>query len=408
MRQKNILCQASKKVCRKYINCYLAKPEQKLTIKLLSLYLAFMMRRKKQYLFCPGPVNVAANVLQAAIDNEIGHREAEFSDLFRRTQNNLLSLFEVKNKAIYFPVIITGSGSAANEAVLSSIGPNKRVLVLANGAFGERLFSLSKLHNPHTLELKFGWGKPIDVARVERYIRTKNIDCVAMVHHETSTGMLNPIADIGKLTKRHKILFIVDAISSAASEKIAIEMWNIGFLTTSSSKAIASLPGLSVVIGKKAEFEKLKNTKAKTVYLDLYKFYCFAIELFQTPNTPAVQLFFALDQAITNILRVGVWGYRERMKQRALFLRAGLRKLGLSFLIPDEQMSNVLTTVHMPSYLTFAQLQKELRKRNIIVYNGKGPLADKVFQVANMGEITLRDIDMLLRVLGDILKRKTA
>lgn len=367
-----------------------------------------MKRGKKQYLFCPGPVNVAANVLRASTAYEIGHREAEFSDLFLRLQNNLLTLFEVKNKATYLPVIITGSGTAANEAVLSSIGASKRVLVLANGAFGERLYAIAKLHNPHTVELNFGWGKPIDIVRVERYIQTKNIDCVAMVHHETSTGMLNPIADVGKLTKRHKILFIMDAISSAAAEKIAIETWNIGFLTTSSSKAIASLPGLSVVIGKKAEFEKLRNTKAKTSYLDLYKFYSFATELSQTPNTPAVHLFFALDQAVTNILRVGVGRHREQLKKRATSLRAGLSKLGLSFLIPDKQMSNVLTTVHIPSYLTFAHLQKELRKRNIIVYNGKGPLADKVFQVANMGEITLRDIDMLLRVLGDILQRKTS
>lgn len=367
-----------------------------------------MMRRKKQYLFCPGPVNVAQNVRQAAADNEIGHRESEFCELFVGLQKKLLSLFEIKNKKAYCPIIITGSGTAANEAVLSSLPGEKHVLILSNGAFGERLYDIAFLHNSETTILNFGWGIPIDVALIEQYIRTKPVDTIVMVHHETSTGMLNPIADVGKLSKRYNALFIVDAISSVASEKIELERWNIGFLTTSSSKAISSLPGLSVVVGKQTEFEKLKKTKAKTAYLDLYKFYSFATTLSQTPNTPAVQLFFALDQAIANILRIGVGRYRKQLKKRANALRLGLKKLGLTFLIPEEYMGNVLTSVHVPSSITVLELQNKLRKRNIVVYNGKGSLADKVFQIANMGEITLRDIDMLLRVLGDILKRKTA
>lgn len=364
-----------------------------------------MKRGKKQYLFCPGPVNVAANVLQAAIDNEIGHRELEFSDLFRRLQKNLLLLFEIKSKTAYLPLIITGSGTAANEAVLSSIAPNKRVLVLANGAFGERLYDIARIHNRHTAVLNFGWATPIDLSKVKQYIHTKKIDCIVMVHHETSTGMLNPIDLVGALAKRHKQLFIVDAISSAGAEKIALEQWNIGFVTTSSSKAIASLPGLSIIIGKITEFEKLKNTKPTIAYLNLYKFYHYAKMLSQTPNTPAIQLFFALDQAIANVLNFGVGESRKQLAKRASHLRAGLKKLGLIFLIDENHMSNALVTVSIPPSITIALLQKELRERNIIVYNGKGPLTDKVFQIATMGEISLRNIDRLLRALASILKR---
>lgn len=360
-------------------------------------------RLKKQYLFCPGPVNVAQNVKEAVVECEIGHREDEFSAIVRRLQKKILQVFEVKNTRRYLPIIVTGSGTAANESVLSSIVGDKHILVLVNGEFGERLAEISSIHNPNTHILRFKWAASIDVKRVENYLKRHHIDVVAVVHHETCTGMLNPIDKIGKLAKKYDAQFFVDAVSSAGAEKIDMEKWYITFCSTSSSKALASLPGLSIVVGEKRAFEALKHMPVRTSYLNLYKFYFFAKQQAQTPNTPAVQLFYALEQALTNILQDGIKIHRQKIAMMATTLRAGMKKMGLSFLIDEKDMSSVLTTVRIPSYTDLAILRNKLKEKSFIVYNGKGPFKDKVFQVGNIGELSKDEIDIFLRELHEIL-----
>lgn len=361
---------------------------------------------KKQYLFCPGPVNVAENIKQAVVDNEVGHREPEFVSLMLRLREKLLKFYEIKNTNAYFPVIVTGSGTAANETVLSSLG-NPTVLVLSNGEFGNRLYSISKLHNKKTYQLDFAWGQSIDTEKVAAFLKKKKVDVIAMVHHETSIGIINPAAKIGTLAKKYKALFVMDAVSSAGAEKIDLEKWHIDFCTTSSSKAIGSLPGLSIIIGKTAAFEKLQEVKPKVMYLHLYSFYHYAKTCAQTPNTPAVQLFFALEQAITNILKDGVEKRRKKIAELSAYLRSGMKKMGLQFLLADTLMGSTLTTVRLPEFLDITTLQRYLRNRGIIVYNGKGPFKDKVFQVANIGEINKIDAMIFLDALKTLIHAMT-
>ena len=118
--------------------------------------------------------------------------------------------------------------------------------------------------------------------------------------------MLNPLAQIGALAKASGALFVVDGVSSVGAEVIDMEACNIAFVSSSSSKALGSYPGLSFVVGRKKQFKRLKHHAAKTTYLNLATFYAFLKTHSQTPNTPAVPLFFALDQALTDILREGV------------------------------------------------------------------------------------------------------
>src|SRR2546421_724164 len=124
----------------------------------------------KQLLFCPGPVNLATNVKQAAIQEEIGHRETEFEQLLVRLQQNVLRVLEVKQPKDYAVVFVTGSGTAGNETILASLG-RKRLLVLTNGEFGERLLTIAKLHHKHVKQLDFGWGNPIDSRKVQAYLQ---------------------------------------------------------------------------------------------------------------------------------------------------------------------------------------------------------------------------------------------
>ncbi|MGY9002919.1 MAG: aminotransferase class V-fold PLP-dependent enzyme, partial [Rhodospirillales bacterium] len=163
-----------------------------------------------------------------------------FDGLLLSIENKLLSLFQIRNKDKYRAVVITGSGTAANEAMLCSVVGDKNILILSNGEFGERLYAISKIHNENTFLLEFPWGSHLDLGVIDAFLQRQHIDVIAMVHHETSSGMLNSLEDIGALSKSNGALFVVDCVSSAGAEQIDMERDNIGFCSSSSSKAIGS------------------------------------------------------------------------------------------------------------------------------------------------------------------------
>lgn len=359
---------------------------------------------KKLLLFTPGPVNIEKNVRMAICKEDICHREVDFEYLLQSIENKLLKIFEIKNISNYRAVVITGSGTAANESMLSSVVGEKNVLILSNGEFGERLFSISKVHNKNTFLLEFPWGKEFDLKKIEAYLQKHKIDIVAMVHHETSSGMLNLLEKIGALLKTHGVMYIVDCVSSAGAEVIDMEKCHIAFCSSSSSKAIGSYPGLSFVVGKIEEFEKLKNLPIKTTYLNLYKFYHLINTVSQTPNTPAVPLFYALEQTLINILNEGVANRHANIKSKALLLRKRMLELGLKFLIGQKDMCSVLTTVYLPSHIDTDIFRQKLREKSIIIYEGKGCFKNRVFQVGNIGDLSFDDIQFFIDSLREVLQ----
>ena len=357
----------------------------------------------KYLLFTPGPVNVAETLRAAICKEDICHREPDFDNLLGSIEQKLISLFQIRKRARYRAVVITGSGTAANEAILSSVVGKGAVLILSNGEFGERLHKTSVIHNKQTHLIEMPWGARFDIPQIAAYLTTHKIDVVAMVHHETCSGMLNPLAQIGALAKISGALFVVDGVSSVGAEVIDMEACNIAFVSSSSSKAIGSYPGLSFVVGRKKHFKRLKQHAAKTTYLNLATFYAFLKNHSQTPNTPAVPLFFALEQALTDILREGVLKRYARIKARADLLRVGMRKLNLDFLIEEPDMCSILTTVQVPPSISVRALRDRLREKSIIIYEGKGCFAGKVFQVGNIGEVSDYDIRDFLASLKDVL-----
>ena len=357
----------------------------------------------KYLLFTPGPVNVAESLRSAICKEDICHREPDFDDLLGSIEHKLLSLFQIRNRARYRAVVITGSGTAANEAIVSSVVGRGAILILSNGEFGARLHKTSLIHNKQTHLIEVPWGAPFDLPQIAAYLVAHDIDVVAMVHHETCSGMLNPLAQIGAMAKANGALFVVDGVSSVGAEVIDMEACHIAFVSSSSSKAIGSYPGLSFVVGRKKQFKRLKRHAAKTTYLNLATFYEFLKTRGQTPNTPAIPLFFALEQALTNILREGVIKRYARIKARADLLRVGMRRLNLEFLIKEEDMCSILTTVRVPPSVSVRALRARLRERSIIIYEGKGCFSGKVFQVGNIGELSDYDIRYFLAALKDVL-----
>jgi 2-aminoethylphosphonate-pyruvate transaminase len=238
---------------------------------------------------------------------------------------------------------------------------------------------------------------------IDAFVKRHQIDVIAMVHHETSSGMLNPLGGIGALSKANGSVLFVDCVSSAGAETIDMEKDNIAFCSSSSSKAIGSYAGLSFVIGETVEFEKLKNLPVKTSYLNLYKFYQFSKNKLQTPNTPAIPLFFALEQALANILLEGVANRHAKIRRKAKLLRQGMLKLGLNFLLDQKEMSSVLTNVFIPININFKNFRQKLREEMIIIYDCKGCFKGRFFQVGNIGELSNADIRFFLSVQKEAL-----
>lgn len=355
-------------------------------------------------LLCPGPVMVSSKV-KGSMANvlQICHREDEFEALLANCQNKLNYVFGA-NPVQYSTIIITGSGTSANESVFCSYGVGKKLLIITNGEFGDRLERMAQCYKIEHRTLDFGWGKEINIPEIESLLASKQFDALVMVHHETSTGMLNPISEVGAISKKYDIDFIVDAISSLGAESLSLEKDNITFCTSSASKAIASYPGLSFVCGRNQAFESLKEKKNNSVYLDLYSHFVKQVHESQSLNTPAVPLFYALNTALEELIEVGINNKLLLYSELSKLLRNHFKKMGLKFVISENSMSRVLTTVYYPDNLDIFQFHKFLKEKKIVIYKGKGPLEGRAFQVANIGSIQIDHLLFFISVLQEALQ----
>jgi 2-aminoethylphosphonate-pyruvate transaminase len=213
--------------------------------------------------------------------------------------------------------------------------------------------------------------------------------------------MLNPINEIGAMLKPYGVDFLVDAVSSIGAEALSVEKANITFCTASANKALASLPGLAFVCGKRSAFQALKDIPAHTRYLDLYRHYEFEDLHYQTPNTPAVSLFYALETALDELLQDTLEKRMQHYGHLTSLIRNRLKKLGMSFPIAESQMSRVLTTVYYPADVDVEGFHEWVKQHNYVIYRGKGPLLGKAFQIANIGHVREEHV----RAFLDLMER---
>lgn len=356
-------------------------------------------------LLCPGPVNVDSRIARALTSAEPCHREDEFEQLLESLTSRLLAVADLSPKT-HAAVVITGSGSAANEAVISSIVPEgEAVLVISNGEFGERLARTSAHHHPQTEHLAFAWGESIDLVRVGKALRARRFAVVALVHHETSTGMLNPVRDVAALCHSVGSQLYVDAVSSFAADALDLQSPGIAFVGTSAGKALSAYPGLAVVFGTHEAFRRLEAIRPKTQYLDLGRHYRMALEHHQTPNTPAVPLFLALNEAVRIVLEEGVALRMQRLASMQALIRTRLAALDCAPLFDASiATSNVLTTCWLPEGVAYESLRIALRARGFIVYGGKGPLANRVMQVSALGTVDREALQAFFEALADAIE----
>lgn len=356
-------------------------------------------------LLCPGPVLLSKAVQRAVVKTNIGHREAEFSTILSESAKMLKPIVGADDT--YEIAFITGSGTAANETILSSIVGKGPILVVSNGEFGERLFDVATLHSKNVSILKFAWQEKIDLGLVEKALKSKRYYSVVMVHHETSSGMLNPVAAITKLAHKYGAIVSVDAISSIGAESIQAKDWAVDIMVGASGKALSAMPGVGILIIKSDLLDKLAGSLSTGHYLDMNRHFLYMRDHVQTPNTPAVHVFVSLHASLKEITHLGIQSFQKIIRQRADFTRARITQMGLIYASYDGDNSNVITCVTLPEHMSFFHLSTSLKEKGIVIYNSKGVLKDKIFQLGHIGALRKSDTSYALQQLERILKEST-
>lgn len=353
----------------------------------------------RNVLLNPGPCTTTHSVKMAQIVPDICPREKEFGEVMHFVMQKLTDLAEGENLV---SVLFCGSGTAGVEAVLSSICHNQKILVIHNGAYSKRMLSILKTYSANVFNFESSYIQPIDFNNLENILKQNHFNYICCVHNETGTGLLNDIQKISDLAHQYHAELVVDAMSSFAA--LPINMQNIHFLIASSNKNIQGMPGISFIICQKPSLEKLKNIPAKSFYLDLYAQYTYFNQTKQLRFTPPVQTIYALKQAIIELEKETIIQRYARYAKSWQTLINGLKDFNLKCLLPLECQSKIITAIYEPQnpLYSFDEMHDFLYQKGFTIYPGK--INDyNTFRIANIGDITYKDIQNFLIVLKDYL-----
>ncbi|MED4956746.1 2-aminoethylphosphonate aminotransferase [Paenibacillus macerans] len=354
---------------------------------------------KRNILLTPGPATTTDSVKRSQVVPDICPREAEFGAVMEHISTELARL--VADPDHYRAVLFGGSGTAAVESMICSVPGSDAMVIVNNGAYGRRMCEIAAVYGIDFLEFRSPFDEAIDLDELERYIRSsgRKISHLAVVHHETTTGLLNRVKEIGELCRRYHIDMLVDAMSSFAAVPLDMKEMNISFLASSSNKNLQGMPGVSFVIAEKSKLENLKDRKPRSYYLNLYAQYRYFAEHAQMRFTPPVQTLYALKQAIRELKQEGIAKRYARYTASWKTLISGLNRLGLTYIVPEAHHAKLITAIHEPDAdFDFPSVHDFLYSKGIMIYPGKLE-GLKTFRVANIGDITAKDIEVFLEWL---------
>lgn len=350
----------------------------------------------------PGPVNVSARVTAALARGDLCHREPECEAVLNSIRRRLVEAFAPAGG--FTALVLTGSGTAALEAAVTSVlSARGRLVVVANGVYGERIAAMAEAARLPVEVVQSGWTDAPDLAAVARAITAPDVEAVAVVHHETTTGGLNPVADVGRLARTHGKLLLVDSVSGLGGEALDLDAAGADLVVGSAGKCIQAFPGMSFVLVRDDAMARIAAHPRRSLYLSL-GLHWEAQSAGHPPFTPAVQLAYAFDEALAELLEETVAGRVARYAAAAAELRAGFERLGLEFLLPPGRRSNTITSLWLPRGKTYAELHDGLKARGFVIYEGQGRLAREIFRVANMGALASVDFERFLDALGAVLR----
>jgi 2-aminoethylphosphonate-pyruvate transaminase len=355
-------------------------------------------------LFSPGPVMTSARVKAALVHHDVCHRDDDYAAVVERLQEKLRPVFGAS--PAHEMLLLTGSGTAAMEMAISSVVPRgKKLLVIANGAFGDRLDEIAALHGIPRVTLRYAWGTLPLVRDVARALESDpDIAAAVMIQHETSVGIMNPVGEIGRLCRQHGVTSIVDAVSALGVEDVDVVRDGVDICYSSANKCLHSVSGVSFLCVAPEVWPRLAGVAPRVYYLDLGRHRRYLDELSQTPFTPAVSSFFALETALDELREQGgVPARREVYRKRSLRIRRVFADLGFESLTNTGRESHTISMLRLPAGLTVDALYDGAKARGFIVYRSKGQFAERYIQIANMGELSDATIDAFLAAIADVV-----
>ncbi|WP_405949700.1 aminotransferase class V-fold PLP-dependent enzyme [Streptomyces prunicolor] len=352
----------------------------------------------------PGPVVLDERVRAALAGPDLCHREPEFVDLLARIRHK--TTLVAGGGDAHTSVLLTGSGTSAVEAAISSaVPPDGGLLVVDNGHYGERFEHIAAAYGIRTHWLELGWATPVDLARVERALAADpGLTHVGMVQHETSTGMLNDVAAVARIAHKLGREVIVDAVSSVGAERISLAREEVDWLCGSANKCIEGAPGLAFVSAARTAFERLADRPNRTYYLDLHRHYTAQEKSGLPAFTPGIPACYAFEVALDLALTEGRQARHARYAALAGRLRAGLEALGLELLLPPDRRAVGLTALRLPAGTGYEELHRGLRAAGFVIYRAQERLSADYWRLSTMGRITAADIDRFLAALADVLR----
>lgn len=367
-----------------------------------------MKQVKRNILLNPGPATTTDTVKMSMVVPDICPRELEFGELTLSVRNDLIkAAYGQKNHTC---VMLTSSGTGGVEACLTSVIPHdKKVLILNNGAYGERMQKICDAYSIQHVDCQAEWGKALDLAAVEELLKKhqNEISHLAFIHHETTVGILNPLSEISSLAQKYKVEIIVDAMSSFAGMMIDVEKDNIHYLVSSSNKCIQGMAGISFVIAKRDSLLKTREIKARNFYFNLLENHLYLEKNKQFLFTPPVQTLYALRQAITEYFEEGPEKRFARYASMYEMMKKKVSELGFEFLIEEKYHAKLLTAIMEPKNpaYSFNEMHDYLFERGFTIYPGKvGNI--NTFRLSNIGAIYPADIENFLKVFEEYLRLK--
>lgn len=358
---------------------------------------------RREVLLNPGPATTTDSVKYAQLAADICPREQEFGELMDKIRVDLTSFVADYNE--YTCVFFGGSGTAADEAMLCSAVPQDgKLLVIDNGAYGARMAKIAAVYKLNHTVFKSSTTGPVDLDLLEKTLKEGKYTHLAVVYHETTTGLLTDLPAIGEICRKLGIISIVDAVSAYAGIPMDLKKLGVHFMASTSNKNIQGMAGVGFVICDRKELEKTKKIDMRSYYLNLYDQHAHFEKTLQTRFTPPVQTLYSLRQAIIETKVETVAGRYKRYSDCWNILIEGIKRLGLKTLVAPEHQSHLITAILEPDNprYSFDALHEYAREREFTIYPGKLSNAD-TFRIANIGDIQPHEMSRFLKVLEEYL-----
>ncbi|UCF94206.1 MAG: 2-aminoethylphosphonate aminotransferase [Desulfobacterales bacterium] len=361
---------------------------------------------KRNILLNPGPATTTDTVKYAQVVPDICPREKEFVEIMDEVRRALVRVVH-GDPAEYTAVLFTGSGTIIQDVLVNSLVPeNKKICIVNNGAYAARMAEIAQYYRITCVDLKFpATGRPdLKVVR-DTLEKDKDIAVVGAVHHETGTGVLNPVRAMGQIAHDNGCIFVVDTISTYGLLPIDIAQENIDFCMSSAQKGLAGMTGVSWTVGKIEEIVKSKAYPPRSYYCNLYMQYDFFERVGEMHFTPPVQTIYALRQAIQEYWQEGEQVRWERLTQCWEAIHQGLHEIGLESVIDKGIQGHLVVTVKAPQddKFDFFKLHDYCYERGFTIYPGK-MFGLETFRLCNLGQISRKDIEDFFVVAKEAFK----